>query len=356
MPSKKRQRALAVVLCHVWFVNAYVLPPPKIWRQHSTRSSSSVAPAQQHSTVVVSQGSDEIPQQSNITDRLWTYAYNIPKASRQHSTARDQTRPVYSLIHCLRDSYTCTYSSLDFSTEEALERATVQAVRAASKVGDYRLIFLVVESAIDFANKRPILPARLFGEAIESLSRTNCNISKLKQMWNLSRQHESLIQEPGMSAFELNTMLRALANRGKIRAALDLFDRESIEGDAYTMSTLLTALTSSISEDQSPSKDWKPDNSESPCWQFNEGRKLVENCSVDQLNNFVFAAALRLNERAGQVFRTFNQRHNTAKSSMYLLQLMKVRNVRRLVKSCRVYNLTVSHHAVDRILRSLPMS
>jgi len=330
MPSMKRQRALAIVFGHVWFVNAFVSPPPSIRRHQQTLSSSSVTPSsaqQQQSTVVVLQGTDEIQLQPNITDRLWTYAYNIPKASRQHSAPKDQTRPVYSLVTFLQDSHV----SHDVSIEEALERATIQAVRAASAAGDYRLIFRVVESAIGFAQSQSssMLQARLFGEAIESLSRTKCNISKLKQMWKLSQQHASLLKEPGMGAFELNTILRALASRGKIRAALDLYESETIEGDAYTMSTLLTALTTSISEDQPPAKDWSSSNNrgESPCWQYIEGRRLVENSCRNQLNNHVFAAALRLNERAGQVFDSPRQRHYTAKSAMDLLQLMKVRCV-----------------------------
>lgn len=88
------------------------------------------------------------------------------------------------------------------------------------------------------------------------------------------------------------------------------------------MSTLLSALTSSILDHQSPIEH---DNGEmSPCWQYCEGRQLLGECSLDQLNNFVFAAALRLNERAGQVFGDPKQRHYTAKAAMDLLQLMKV--------------------------------
>ena len=187
--------------------------------------------------------------------------------------------------------------------------------------GDYRLIFRLVEAAIHFARDEPILTSRLFGEAIESLSRTRCNISKLKQMWKLAKEHEVIIQEPGLTAFELNTMLRALASRGKIRAALDLYEIEkrSIPGDAYTMSTLLTALTNSISDHQSPAAD-----STSPCWQYTTGRQLLDQACTNELNNYVFAAALRLNERAGQVFYTSTQRHYIAKCAMDLLQLMKV--------------------------------
>ena len=331
MPRMNQKRALAaIVLCHIGLVNAaYVLPPARTRRQRTLSSPSLVPSTAKQSTAVVLQGSDEV-QEPHVTDRLWTYAYNIPKASRQHQSSKDQTRPVNSLVTFLRDNH--NQVSLDGSMEEALERATIQAVRAASATGDYRLIFRVVEAAIAFAEScdAPLLPARLFGEAIESLSRTQCNVSKLKQMWKLSQAHSNLIQEPGMGAFELNTMIRALAGRGKIRAALDLYETVTdIEGDAYTTSILLTGLAESISDDQSPAKDWEfGNNGMSPCWQYTEGRRLLESCPRHQLNNHVFAAALRLNERAGKVFDSINQRHYTAKSAMDILQLMKVCNVR----------------------------
>lgn len=356
--NMKRQGALAIVLCHVWFVNSYVSPPANR-RIRRTETGASLAPSilaqQRQSAVVVLQGSDGIQQQQqpNITDRLWTYAYNIPKASRQHdSSKKTRTKPVYSLLYFLRDQTPLNVE--DASIEEALERATIQAVRSASAVGDYRLIFRVVETAIDYAAQQQqhvILPARLFGEAIESLARTSCNISKLKQMWKLAKNSISLIKEPGLGAFELNVMLKALAGRGKIRAALDLYqaEREAIEGDAYTMSTLLTALTSSISDSQTPLVV-NDKNAMSPCWQYNEGRRLLDSCSFRQLNNFVFAAALRLNERAGQVFDAPNQRHYSAKSAMDLLQLMKVCRDDVLYNYCvhvstmtRFLTITLSH-------------
>lgn len=330
MSRMKQQRAISVVLCHVWFVNAYVLPPAVRIRSQRLFHAPSTLQRQSSQTISVLQRSDEVQQpKTTTTDRLWTYAYNIPKASHQNcASSKDRTRPVNSLVYFLKDEQN-SLSRVDESMEEALERATIQAVRAASAAGDYRLIFRVVESAIAFAdshNATLLLPARLFGEAIESLSRTSCNVSKLKQMWKLSQTHSNLIQEPGMGAFELNTMIRSLASRGKIRAALDLYETETnIEGDTYTMSTLLTALTESISDDQSLAKDWNFGNKEtSPCWQYAEGRFLLESCPRRQLNNHVFAAALRLNERAGQVFDSMNQRHYTAKSALDLLQLMKV--------------------------------
>jgi pentatricopeptide repeat protein len=218
--------------------------------------------------------------------------------------------------------------------DDALERATIQAVRAASTAGDYRLILAVVEAAIVFCkSQQSLLPARLFGVAIESLSRTSCSVSKLKQMWRLSQTHSNLLRDP-MGPYQLNTMLRALSSRGKIRAALDLFSATDIAGDAYSMSILMTALTASISDRQPPSLDWVPSDSISPCWQYNEGRQLLETCLPEQLNNHVFAAALGLNERAAFIFDVSGQRHYAAKAAMDLLRLMKKRGVSPDVVTC----------------------
>jgi pentatricopeptide repeat protein len=275
-------------------------------------------------------------QQQNATARLWTYAYNIPKSRRENKNDRvAMTRPVHSLVAFLQEADQPAVHDFHKHEGDALERATIQAVRAASAAGDYRLIFTVVEAAIVFCKSRQqsLLPARLFGEAIESLSRTSCSVSKLKQIWRLSQTHCSLLREP-MGAFELNTMLRALSSRGKIRAALDLSEVTDIVGDSYSMSTLMMALTASISDHQSPSNDWVPSESISPCWQYNEGRHLLETCLPEQLNNHVFAAALRLNERAGLVFGVSGQRHYAAKAAMDLLRLMKKRGVSPDVVTC----------------------
>lgn len=277
-------------------------------------------------------GSDEIldSQQPNETARLWAYAYNIQKSRRDNDRAT-ATRPVHSLVAFLSKDQRA-HDLLEH--EEALERATIQAVRAASAAGDYRLIFKVVEAAIVFCqSQQSLLPARLFGEAIESLSRTACSVSKLKQMWRLSQTHSDLLREP-MGAFELNTMLRALSGRGKIRAALDLYEATDIVGDAFSMSTLMVALTASITDNQSPANDWVPSETISPCWQYNEGRQLLETCSSEQVNNHVFAAALGLNERAGLVFDNLGQRHYVAKAAMDILKLMKKRGVSPDVVTC----------------------
>jgi pentatricopeptide repeat protein len=279
-------------------------------------------------------GSDEIldSQQQNATARLWTYAYHIPKSRRENKNDRvTMTRPVHSLVAFLREDQ-LVYDLQEH--EDALERATIQAVRAASSAGDYRLIFAVVEAAIVFCRSHhALLPARLFGEAIESLSRTSCSVSKLKQIWRLPQTHSDLLSDP-MGPFELNTMLRALSGRGKVRAALDLYEATDIVGDAYSMSTLMTSLTASILDRQSPSNDWVPSDSISPCWQYTEGRQLLETCLPEQLNNHVFAAALRLNERAALVFDVSGQRHYAAKAAMDLLRLMKKRGVSPDVVTC----------------------
>jgi hypothetical protein len=225
----------------------------------------------------------------------------------------------------------------------------IEALRAAGEVNDYKFILLLIETVIQYATttgahqqqhlsspSSPLLEARLFGEALAALSNTSAGPSKLRniwqQMWNAHYKH-LLSDKP--SAFELNTMLKALAAQGKIRAALDLFHlhcghasptageaemtKQPIEADSYTLSTIFNIFLASLENGSNKSKDnhedgmfQQPslfDTAMSPCWQWRRALELLEDIACEGskdkselLNNFVYTALLKLNERAADTF------------------------------------------------------
>jgi pentatricopeptide repeat protein len=204
----------------------------------------------------------------------------------------------------------------------AWKGAIIEALRAAGEANDHVLILRLVDACIsyqtvlassnnisknNYSNLR--LPPRWLGEAMEALSRTQANVSKVKQLWKLAlqQQQEQRLSEP-LSAFELNVACKALARRNKPRAALELYRTSNIAGDAYTASTLFTILSESIQEDQAPLQEMTESNNDSlvsskgsVCWQWNEAEVLLQEFSP-VLNNHAICTALQLNERATTVF------------------------------------------------------
>lgn len=206
---------------------------------------------------------------------------------------------------------------------KVLSSALIRAFRACGEAGDYRMITSLLESAVHFCHDVPLLSARVWGEALEAMSRTDASLSKLKQVWRWAVDHSSTLVEP-MGAFELNVMLKALGEKKKIHAALDLYRSTDIVGDAFTTSTLLNLLASAVSDDQVVPDDWTVGDM-SPCWQYEEGIQILR--TAKELNNYVFSAALKLNERASQVFFQPGRRHNGAKAALYILGIMKEQNI-----------------------------
>ena len=261
-----------------------------------------------------------------VTEVLWSYVYKIHKARTNN---RDASKPIKSLVSLLHSSPDIVEDDTAL-LQEALERSMVQSIRSASADGDYRLILALIEAVIDFCDgNRVLLSPRIFGEAIESTSRTTANVNKLKQLWRMAMDHSHLLTSP-LGAFELNTMIKALGSRQKLKAALGLHQTSGIIGDAYTASALLNLLTESIVDDQAISKHG--DESQSPCWQFEEGMKVLKSCQTP--NNFVFCAALRLNHRASAVFRSTGRRHFGSQAALDLLEYMKFLNISPDIVTC----------------------
>jgi len=240
---------------------------------------------------------------------------------------------------------------------ENMNRALIQATRAASDHGDYIMISNILDVAIAYAEavtkvyrvgsedggKCPaLLEARLFGEALSELSRTKANHSKLKKLWSLfidlSSNSERCILASQPSAFELNAMILGLGSKGKFRAALKLYveyntkngtNGVEIDNDEYTASALLTILANSIASDALPDTNITSvaggNSRRSPCWQWNEAESILDDFENRmQLNNQVYASALKVNEQAMELYKYPGNRHPGAKYAMSILERMQV--------------------------------
>ena len=197
---------------------------------------------------------------------------------------------------------------------------------------------------------------------------------------NVSKSNAYILDSyPG--AFELNSMINALSRHNKLRAALNLYKDVSkspqtietkeqlsvigiktcpIEIDAYTISSIFNILAESIPEpDPSITDDlYISDSSlpggktqkrkrgkdklqrDSPCWQWREAMEILDELSISNkkhhfsavgsrngrmpLNNYVYSALLKVNEKASELFQSNKNRHNGAQVAMEILQHMRV--------------------------------
>jgi hypothetical protein len=288
---------------------------------------------------------------------------------------------------------------------DAINHALIQAIRASSDQGDYIMIRNIVHAAVEYSHAFgtvyssfksrgegnvstsdsdgdgesgrdsenengmhvrpvPLLEARLFGEAIGEMGTTNAGHGKLKKIWvtfmelaagcrsdsdiDSASTIDSYESTCGLasdaSAFELNAMIGALAKRGKVRAALKIYQAATdgtgkhsvkIAGDAYTASALLTMLAKSIEADDGPRSHSNVDGKgksralvslSSPCWQWNEAISIMDDFEKRvELNNQVYAAALKVNEQAMILYRFPGNKHPGAKCAMSILERMQVR-------------------------------
>ena len=291
---------------------------------------------------------------SNI-NRLRSRRRGSPKQARKRDSD-DIINACSSLIYFMSDETAkLSSSSLDVSWNDAaiesirgvLESSLIQSTRALSEVGDFVLISKLAHSAGDYAAaladrtgvSTGFIPPRVFGEAIASLSKTKASISKIKSLWNYFTLDvapaEPAVLSSGPGAYEMNAMLTSLADRGKVSAALKLYRLMSgaddsglrIRGDAYTSSIMFGMLADSISAGRFRQKNQEAVNA-SPCWQWNEAIALLDTFERNQLNNYAYAALIKVNERATVAFgNDSNQRHNGVSSAMAILERMRVSDI-----------------------------
>lgn len=207
-----------------------------------------------------------------------------------------------------------------------LSDTLIYSFKKCGKAGDYRMIISLMDAVIEFCHGYPLLSPRVFGEAIGALAQTDASPSKLNRMWKLACSPLDVLSSP-IGAYELNIMLKSLGEtHQKAKAALQLYNSSDIVGDYYTASTLLNLLALSIHEDQKVSKDWISNQSDffSPCWQYEEGMRVLNDFVLQgKTNNFVFSSALKLNERASEVFNHPGRRHKGANAALKILGIMQ---------------------------------
>ncbi|EED86401.1 predicted protein [Thalassiosira pseudonana CCMP1335] len=324
-----------------------------------------------------------------------------------------------SLVYFLRDEATTILINDETtnSLRELLEMVLIQTIRASSEVGNFVLLNKIVVAAVEYAHAfvvyvssgvggssgsssssssedgetptsaTALLQPRIFGEAIASISKTKASVSKVKSLWNYfvhdvarldiqklcppKEELESSSSKPSNTsypssttilaspptAYELNAVLSALADRGKVRAAIKLYrqfavDTSLIEGDAYTASILFGMLSDSISssgskvggdnykENKAAASDVEEgaagdqDATTSPCWQWNEAIELLSSFSPHQMNNVAYATLLKVNEKATEEYRKGASRHNGVKSALLVLERMKRDKISPDVVTC----------------------
>ena len=235
------------------------------------------------------------------------------------------------------------------SMREMLEMVLIQSIRASSEVGDFVLLLKLVHAAVDYATaiannsstSVATLTPRIFGEAITSLGNTKASLSKIKSLWNffvhdVATSENQILSSPP-SSYELNAMLASLRDRNRVSAAMKLYRGTQIKGDAYTASILFGMLADSVPNDgfawnhrnkrDGGALDETKSTDEgmyiSPCWQWNEAMELLDTFSPSQLNNYAYAAILKVNERATEEYNT-DTRHDGVKCAMSVLKRMKV--------------------------------
>lgn len=242
-------------------------------------------------------------EDEQVLEKLWSYVKNLQRDRKR----KGEMKAVYSLSHYLSSNTIDNEENGRIQSKikifddkevddndgeeenfiaritEVLERCLVPAIRQAGESNDYRMILRLISGSIGFANDRPILTPRIFGEALNALSLTTANVGKVKSVWNtmignandssslgtpteeVDSSHLPLFLNRPPTAFELNTYLKSLAARGKWKACVDAYrthcmrqledSTESlshvyIQPDAYTISILLSILADSISQDQ----------------------------------------------------------------------------------------------------------
>lgn len=330
---------------------------------------------------------DSLQPDRNDTATLWSYVSNLQRVRRENSTSninaaaaaiekQNLLKPVLSLLHFLRNhkvQIPHQPSVAGESVSEPLSRALVQALRIASPLNDYRLIGQLVDAVQLYCNQQPLtLDPRILGEAVGALTATTAGIGKIKAVWKVidaAAGCDSMLTR-AVGPLEVNAMLTALDSRGKIRAALDLYQHYAASAaaathsdaavDAYSLSILVTALTRSIrDQDQPTSSDdtdlnnrWSVLES-SGCWQWRETVQILQDVvssasaknrdhleSSVLLNNHVLSAVLQLNERAFEVFG--RRHHHGAAIAVEFLDWMKANQLEPDLVTCTLLLTSLS--------------
>lgn len=287
-------------------------------------------------------------ERNDPMEKFGLYVYNL-----QRHRKKKNTKTAKSLSYYLREN-PIIYPHYPEQIIEVFERALIQAIRTAGEAGDYKLILELISGSIIFANGNPILPPRIFGEALDALSQTGANVSKLKYVWNLVANGAGFLQNP-LTAFELNIMLKSVASRGRYRSCVDIYHQHTfqhgkstyIQPDAYTGSTLFCLLTESISTQQKPVEvvDIQPtcassslqskliELSNSPCWQWNTAVELLHTLGDETVhwNNHAYSSLMKLQDKAQE---SFEDHQNGSRIALAILNSMRTHGTIPDVVTC----------------------
>ncbi len=250
-------------------------------------------------------------------------------------------KPAKSFAFFLSSTYQLTNDE-----DPIFDRTVIQTIRLAASLNDYRLILQMVQQLVDRAQEAGAsLHPRILGEAVRGLTATSASVGKIRAVWNHSQID---CWKPAVGPLEVNAMLEALCQRGKIKVALNLY-HEAFLGkhtDAYSLSILFKGLASSIQAESIAETDvssfWKNTTSlmtplGSVCWQWNEALLLFELLLSSEDGNLVsnptIAALLEINQRANQVF---GRVHDGAEKATLLFDLLQSRDIPLDVITCTV--------------------
>jgi hypothetical protein len=130
------------------------------------------------------------------------------------------------------------------------------------------------------------------------------------------------------TSYELNAVILSHIGRRKIRGALDFYKSymQDYGRDEYTASALMNLLADSITfNEPNIATDVKNYTSgSSPCWQWNEAELILSEFErLSLVNNQVYASALKVNEKAMEIYRTPGNRHYGAKIAMSIFKRMQ---------------------------------
>ena len=213
----------------------------------------------------------------------------------------------------------------------------------------------------------------LLATAVEGLGQTSASLAKIRKFW---RSTVAQLQPHSITARDVRAMLTVLGKRGRPGAAVQFLESmitmartmttttttstttaESsslsssppphlVVVDAYCFSLVLNILRDSIDKESHDKEldaltSLDDDNGEygngddeeeynwiSPCWQWNQGRGLMETYLVDDddcwtshcWNNFVFSSLLQLNAKA---YERFPRQHRGPIMALQVLEVMQ---------------------------------
>jgi Smr domain/PPR repeat len=266
---------------------------------------------------------------------LWSYVAKLQRTRhRLHSfnstqgTRRQLLAPVWSLVFYLQQHQP--------DEADALSRAMIQSVRIAGQLNDYKLILQLVQAYVglmDNAKRGPLsLDPRVLGEAIGALSNTTVSLGKIRKVWTLLTTLDCAhgLSRP-VGPREVNVMMGALSQHGKVGLALRLYHEYENRTDSYSTTLILQTLIHSLeTAGESDPKSvtattagWTRGGHHGPilfpfstdCWQWNEAISVIEQAvrdprraslsdkptKVDEFFSHVLMALLSLNEQAAPI-------------------------------------------------------